>query len=186
MHVLKTAIATGALLLASGVAASCGSDSDSAGSSLDTEATSADGVTVAGAWSRTSPAMSTAGVVYFELTSSVDDELISVSVAGTVAAEAQIHQTTTGSIDDSDEMEMEDDAMDESDDVEMGEMMSMSQVHSVALVGGETVAFAPGGYHVMLMDLVEPLEEGAQFDAVLTFSNSDAQTITVTVSDSAS
>lgn len=42
-------------------------------------------------------------------------------------------------------------------------MNTMRPLRTVDLPAGEAVAFEPGGRHVMLTDLGEPLREGASF-----------------------
>jgi hypothetical protein len=55
----------------------------------------------------------------------------------------------------------------------------------IQLTADETVAFEPGGYHVMLLDLAAPLEVGDEFDVTLEFADSDDVTITVPVEETA-
>ena len=73
--------------------------------------------------------------------------------------------------------------MDMDDDMDGGGAMTMQQVESIPLPAGETVRLEPGGYHIMLLELVEPLEEGQTFDLTLEFESSATQTVTVTVQD---
>jgi periplasmic copper chaperone A len=105
-------------------------------------------VDVERAWARTSAAGQTSGAVYFELSVQEDDVLVGVAVSPSVAANAQIHNSMT--IDDG---TMDDGTMDD------GSTM-MHEASSMPLVAGIPVAFEPGGYHVMLVDLVEPLMAG--------------------------
>jgi copper(I)-binding protein len=77
---------------------------------------------------------------------------------------------------------------DMTDDTMVGGMsgeMTMRPVSSIVLPAGETVLLMPGGYHIMLLDLVAPLEEGQTFDVTLTFANSGTQVVTVEVRDEA-
>ena len=50
-----------------------------------------------------------------------------------------------------------------------GASVSMRPVDALTIPGGQTVALEPGGFHVMLIDPVAPLEEGGQVRLVLTF-----------------
>ena len=77
-----------------------------------------------------------------------------------------------------DDMNMEGD--DAGDDMDMGNM-TMQEVESIEFPAGETVVFEPGGYHVMLLGLVEPLEVGDTFDVTLLFESGAEQTVTVEV-----
>ena len=52
-----------------------------------------------------------------------------------------------------------------------GGMMKMSAVGRLPLPAGKTVELKPGGYHVMLMDLAQPLNEGDTVPMTLTFEN---------------
>jgi hypothetical protein len=45
--------------------------------------------------------------------------------------------------------------------------MRMRQVESVDLPAGTSVKFKPGGYHVMLLDLKQPLKAGSKFALTL-------------------
>ena len=84
---------------------------------------------------------------YLTLTASRDDRLIAVS--SPVAGEGQIH-----------EMKVVDG------------MMSMAELEDgLALPAGEAVALRPGGNHIMLINLKQPLAEGEQVSLTLTFEH---------------
>ncbi|MFT4190307.1 MAG: copper chaperone PCu(A)C [Comamonas sp.] len=51
-----------------------------------------------------------------------------------------------------------------------GDVMKMRQVPSVALPAGQTVQLAPGGYHLMLLDLKQPLQAGDNVPLTLTIA----------------
>jgi copper(I)-binding protein len=145
------------------VVAACGDDS-------------ASGVSIDDPWARTSARMQDAGAVYFTLTGGDSgDSLIGVSVSSDVAAMAEIHETIMSDMGDSGDMG----DMGESSD--MGGAMTMQAVDAVAFGAGEAVVFAPGGYHVMLMDLVDPLETGDMFDLTFMFQNEGQVTVMVEV-----
>jgi copper(I)-binding protein len=61
--------------------------------------------------------------------------------------------------------------------VEEAGVERMVHVDGVDLVPGESVAFAPGGYHLMLMHRTQALHVGEQVPVTLNFS--DGQTLTV-------
>lgn len=161
-----------------------------------------DSATATGVWSRVSAPGQTQGVVYFDLTVPDDDTLVGASVSSDIAGAAEIHEVVEAdasgdAVDDmsgemSAEMEMSEEGMDDMEGMsdDMGSMdmgaMSMREMESgLALTGGDTVSFAPGGYHVMLIDLVAPLEEGESFEVTLDFANADDLTIESTVSETA-
>lgn len=136
-----------ALLAVSTLAlAACGGDDDA--SSSDT-APAPVGVTVAGAWARTSPMNAEMGAMYASITAADADVLVEVKVPMSVAMGTEIHETTMGEND----------------------MMSMREVGRIDLPAGETVVLEPGGLHVMLMMLPEPLVTGESFTATLVFEN---------------
>jgi copper(I)-binding protein len=125
-------------------------------SSCDT----ATGITVKDAWAR--PAVQDGnGAVYFLLQnhSAGSDELIAVS--SEIAEAAEIHETK----------------MD-------GDVMKMEQVMSVPVKGKESIEFAPGGLHIMLIGLRQELKVGDQFQITLQFAGQDDITLSVSVQES--
>ena len=58
---------------------------------------------------------------------------------------------------------------------------SMSPVKSLPIAAGGTVTLAPGGYHIMLEGLKQPLKAGDQFPLTLVFEHAGPITTTVTV-----
>ncbi|MCP3856572.1 MAG: copper chaperone PCu(A)C [Actinomycetia bacterium] len=70
-------------------------------------------------------------------------------------------------------------------EMDMGGAMTMQEVASIPVAAGETVAFQPGGLHVMMLGLVEPLEVGDEFDITLTFANAGDVVVTVEVREEA-
>ena len=70
-------------------------------------------------------------------------------------------------------------------DMDMGAMIMQELTDGLELTAGETVTFEPGGYHVMLLDLVEPLEVGDEVEVTLEFAETDSYTTTVEVAESA-
>ncbi len=172
-----------------------------------------DAVSVDEPWARATPEVQPNGAVYFELTLDHDDVLVGASVPASIADRAEIHEVVEAddstddmdeSTDDMDEAtddmdeamddmnestdEM-DESMDDTGDMEHGGMapgMVMQEVDGgLELTAGETVTFEPGGYHVMLLDLAEPLEVGDEFDLTLQFEDNDDVTITVPVEETA-
>ena len=102
-----------------------------------------------------------AAFMIVENSASTEDELIAVSVPSSVAAEAQMH------------------------DVKMeGEMMKMEQVQSISIPANGIREFKHGSYHIMLMELKNPLEIGSKVDITLTFKNAGKQTVSFPVEKS--
>ncbi len=113
-------------------------------------------ITVTDPWVRGTVAGQMATGAFMQLKSPADAVL--VAVASPVAKIAEIH-----------EMKME------------GSIMRMNAVDRVALPAGKAVDFKPGGYHVMLMDLVKPLKEGDTVPLQLTFQDKAGKKQTVEV-----
>ncbi|HLO77190.1 MAG TPA: copper chaperone PCu(A)C, partial [Magnetospirillum sp.] len=65
--------------------------------------------------------------------------------------------------------------------VVQGDIMRMVQVDGIDLPAGQSVTMAPGGYHIMLIGLNEPLKEGASFPLDLTFAQAGKVTVSVDV-----
>ena len=110
-----------------------------------TESASAQ-VTVTDPWVRGTVAGQKATGAYMQLKSPADAAL--VAVASPVAKIVEIH-----------EMKME------------GGMMKMSAIDKLALPAGKSVELKPGSYHVMLLDLVQPLKEGDTVPLKLSFED---------------
>ena len=176
------------LTLGAIVLAGCGSSDDS--------------VSIENAWARTSAAGQTTGAIYFDLTVDEADTLLGASVPASIAADAQIHEVVmadmaTGDMDSGDmdsgdmdsgdmgDMDSGDMESDDSGSMDMGAMTMQELTDGLPLAAGETVAFEPGSYHVMLLDLAEPLEVGDTIELTLDFAEADDVTLTVEVAESA-
>ena len=104
----------------------------------------ADDITVSDPWVRgTVPAQRATGA-FMRL--QADQDLRLVAASSPVAGVAEIH-----------EMVMQDN------------VMKMRRVDGIALGKGKPLELKPGGYHVMLMDLKQPLKAGEQVPLTLTF-----------------
>ena len=142
------------------------------------------GVSIDGAWARTSAEGQTTGAIYFEITADEDDRMIAASVPASVAATAEIHEVVMAEMDD--EMSGDGEMDDDSDMGGMDPQMRMQELtDGLPLPAGETVTLQPGGYHVMLLDIAEPLEVGDEIELTLDFEDADDVTITVEVAASA-
>jgi copper(I)-binding protein len=155
-----------------------------------------DAIEIDGAWARTSPAAVTMGAAYMHITARAGDEVVAVAVDESVATTAEIHTMMSADMAaEHDEMMSSGDHnmdMDHSMDMD-GDMdgqmgggaMVMRQIMSLPLPAGETVELAPGGYHVMLIGLVDPLEVGETIDVTLTMASGAVRTVTAEVRDTA-
>ena len=118
------------------------------------------GIEIHGAWIR--PArQSENGAVYFVIHnhSSQADELIGVS---SDIAVAEMHESKMS-----------------------GDIMQMNQVESVLLEPYTEIEFAPGGLHVMLVNLTNDLKIGDQIEVILHFKNSEDIKVAVPVRETA-
>ncbi len=194
-----------AVLLVAGLAvalSACGSDGDDESTTATTVAetttttAAADvvsdegGLTIAAPWARTSPMDTTYGAVYMSFTSEDGDALTGASVPSDIAGTVEIHETVAADAGgDAMATTTTGDAMggDASTDTTVAGMgaMTMQPIDSLELPAGETVTLEPGGYHIMLIDLVAPLETGQEIEVSLTFENAGERTITVPVQDDA-
>jgi copper(I)-binding protein len=103
---------------------------------------------ISGAFSRATLPNAPVGAGYLTITNTgtADDTL--VAATSPVAGMTQIHQ-----------MKME------------GDVMKMSEVgDGLVIPAGQSVTLAPGGFHIMFMDLQTPLVEGSKVALTLTFA----------------
>lgn len=110
------------------------------------------------AWSRpTMPGMSM-GVAYFTLTNGTDadDELIAASTP--LAARVEMHET----------------AMEEG-------MARMRPLTEIVVPARGRVEVKPGGIHLMLVDLAQPLPEGSRVPMTLEFRNAGKVAVDLSV-----
>ncbi|MGA1051031.1 MAG: copper chaperone PCu(A)C [Ilumatobacteraceae bacterium] len=137
-----------------------------------------DAITIDGAWARPSATGQTTGAVYFRITSEIDDRILAASVPASVAATAEVHEVVMADM----SGEMSGDMDDMSGEMQMT-MQEMTD--GLTLPAGETVVLEPGGYHIMLLDLAEPLEVGDEVELTLDLGTADDITLTVEVAESA-
>ena len=62
-------------------------------------------------------------------------------------------------------------------------VMTMTSIQGLDVPAGATVTLSPGGYHVMLMDLKQPLKVGDHFALMLSFEKAGMMSVTVPVKD---
>lgn len=66
---------------------------------------------------------------------------------------------------------------------EVNGIMQMRKVSSMPVEKDKENALAPTGYHLMIMDLKEPLKKGDTFPVTLVFKKAGEKTVTVPVLD---
>lgn len=117
----------------------------------------ADAVRVDQPWARATAPQQRVGGGYMTLTSPAGDRL--VGATSPVAGRVEIH-----------EMSMD------------GNIMRMRELpDGLPLPAGQAVALAPGGYHIMLMDLKQPLVAGQSVPLQLRFGNAPPQDVQLRV-----
>ena len=114
-------------------------------------------VQVTGAVCRPTPTGRQMTGCYLTLTSATADRLVSVSTPD--AGMVQVHESR----------------------IESGMMMMAELREGLPLPAGEDVALAPGGNHLMLMGVKEPLVAGDTVALTLTFATSAPVEVTATV-----
>lgn len=67
--------------------------------------------------------------------------------------------------------------------VNEGGIMKMRQVAQIDLPAGETVELKPGGFHIMLIGLKQPLQPNAMIDLSLTFEEGTTVTVTAPIKE---
>ena len=109
-------------------------------------------------WARALPPTSPNGAVYLTLTNhgAHSDKLLSASADVAERVEVHSHILEDG-------------------------MMKMRRVESVILPPHEDVLFAPGGQHIMLMGLKQPLAAGDRFPLLLEFEQTEQALVEVVV-----
>ncbi|HEY4142745.1 MAG TPA: copper chaperone PCu(A)C [Pseudolabrys sp.] len=110
-------------------------------------------------WSRATPGGAKIGGGYMTITNngSAPDKLLSATTS--VADHVEIHEMAMAN-----------------------NVMTMRKIDSgVTVEPGKTVAFSPGGYHLMLVDLKAPLKEGDRVKATLTFEKAGSVEVTINV-----
>jgi copper(I)-binding protein len=113
-------------------------------------------ITVENAWARATPGAIKTGGAYMTLVDHGADPDRLVGVSTPVAGKAELHVMS-----------------------EANGVMTMRPVDALTVEPGKPVELKPGGYHVMLIDLKQPLKQGDSFPMSLTFEK--AGTIQVTV-----
>ena len=115
------------------------------------------GIMVDNAWSLPLPAISENGAAYFSIQNhGPADKLLSAS--SDIAEQLQMHTI-----------------------VDIEDQMKMQQLESVEIPMHGSVNFEPGGMHIMLLGLKEPLEEGNYYSLKLNFEQAGEVDVMVMV-----
>lgn len=144
----------------SGLLGACGSASSETAFGVD------------GAWSRPTPAKAVNGVIYMTINSDKNDILLAAEVPSSVARGAELHGSMLS--------DFATGGHHGGGNAPSGEAI---QVEKFSLEAGKPLEFRPGGNHVMLIDLVKPLNLGTTFDLTLRFGSGRTLVIDVVVAD---
>lgn len=99
-------------------------------------------------WARMTPAGAKVGGGYLAIENDGKDADTLVSATADIAGRVEIHEMS----------------------VKDGIMTMRHLPDGLAIPAGAEVKLAPGGYHLMFMDLTQPLKEGESFKGTLTFA----------------
>ncbi len=118
----------------------------------------AGGIAVSQPWARATAPGAPAGAAYLTVTNSGKeaDRLVAASSPAAKTTELHTHIHDNG-------------------------VMRMRPVEAIDVPAGGTVALKPGGLHVMLMGLTQPLSQGSTVDVTLTFEKAGKVTVPVAV-----
>nr|WP_246246755.1 copper chaperone PCu(A)C [Isoptericola sediminis] len=147
-------------MLAAGSLGLAGCATQDAAAPTTADTTAADAVSIDDAWVKAADAGMTAG--FGEITNDGEAELTIVSASTEAAAMTELHETAADA---------------------SGEM-SMAEVEGGFVVpAGETLVLEPGGHHLMLMDLTDPIRAGDEVTFTLTFGDGSTAELTAPVKD---
>jgi len=108
------------------------------------------------AWARATPGKAENGAAYLTIVSPGSDRIVSVSTP--VAKKAELHMMTTE-----------------------GGVMKMRPLAGIDVAADRPVTLKPGGAHIMLTGLNQPLQAGQSFPLTLSFEKAGRREVTVAV-----
>lgn len=115
-------------------------------------------ITVSGAWVRAAPQGATTAAYLQIVNGRLSDDVLT-GVSTEAAERASLHETSTD---------------------DQG-MTGMQPVDGITLPAGQTVQLEPGGYHIMLENLIGALAEGSTIRLELTFEQAGPLNVTAEV-----
>ena len=111
------------------------------------------------AWAAETPPTAMAGAVYLDfINAGAADRLIGAAVDDAVAGKVELHTTV----------------LEET-------VMRMREVEAIDLAAESTTTLGPGGLHIMLIDLQQPLRAGESFSLTLKFENAGTLTASIPI-----
>lgn len=122
------------------------------------------------AWARSSPMMASAGAAYMEISNGgAADALTGASVAASIAGRVELHESRPA----------------EGGNHGSTPMMEMVHVERIEIPAGGRVMLEPGGFHIMLLGLAEPLANGTELEITLSFEKAGELKVVAIVGDGA-
>lgn len=118
-------------------------------------------LTIVDVRARPAPLAGGTGAVYFTVLNGLDTDVQLVSAESAAAAAVETHETTN----------------------ENGVMKMSPLPDGYAIPAGEALVLQPGGKHIMLIGLVEPLAPGDSVELTVNFDNGESMALTVPVMD---
>lgn len=112
-------------------------------------------IVTSGAWGRPSPKMAMAGAVYVLIENQGNEADRLVGASSIAATVVEVHESY----------------------MDNGVMSMRPLEGGLEIPAGSKVELKPGGYHIMLIDLVNPLEVGAKITVTLKFEKSGEITL---------
>jgi copper(I)-binding protein len=105
-------------------------------------------------WTRPSPTGTGNGAIYMTLMNEGEQADVLLSVETEVAEAAELHESKLE-----------------------GDVMKMSPISSIEIPSGGSVSLEPGGKHIMLINLKQPLTLGEKVPLLLNFEKSGSLTV---------
>lgn len=118
-------------------------------------------LTIVDVRARPAPLAGGTGAVYFTVLNGLDSDVQLVSASSPAAHVVETHETVA----------------------ENGVMKMIPLPEGYTVPAGEALALKPGGKHIMLIDLVEPLAPGDTVNLTVNFDNGESMELTVPVLD---
>ncbi|MFD6140204.1 copper chaperone PCu(A)C [Promicromonospora sp. NPDC060271] len=154
---LRSGVAVAAVALA---LAGCGTTAGASPDAADGAAPAGQNVTLSDGWVKA--ADSGMSAAFGELTNAGPDDVTVVSATTEASSTLELHETVEN---------------------ESGEMIMREIEGGFVIPAGDTLTLAPGGSHIMLMDLTDPLEAGEEATFTLTFADDSTYEFTAPVKD---
>ncbi len=115
-------------------------------------------INIEDAYARATPPKVTTSLIFAEITNSSKEDRFIVSAHSQAAGKVELHDVITD-----------------------GEVMKMRQIKQIKIPAMQTTKLKPGGLHIMLLNLKQPLKENNNIAVTLTFANGEQKTLTVPV-----